>query len=100
MEKFGIFELLDALSALTAADSAHSDENSQQKTESFSPPDKEDAAFFPPTYGGYSPERDAALRAAQSEVQPQLQDSQKEQDALSSLLARQEEISRRIDKRR
>lgn len=100
MEKFGIFELLDALSALTATNSSNLDENSPTTAENFSPPDKEDAAFSPPVYGGYSPERDAALHATKPEFQAEPQAPFKEQDALSSLLSRQEEISRRIDKRR
>lgn len=47
MEKFGIFELLDALSALMQ----------EEKTESAAPqtPKKEDAAFAPPAYGSADP---------------------------------------------
>ena len=55
MEKFGIFELLDALSALTAgtqasppaeADPPHPGENAGEEKPAF------DHAFDPPAYGG------------------------------------------------
>lgn len=89
MEKFGIFELLDALSALTAPDSAPSAKNDKPLEQTPQPPRAEDAAFSPPVYGGFSPEQPAAEQHPSGE-----------QDALSALLSRQEEISRRIDKRR
>lgn len=96
MEKFGIFELLDALSALTAPDPAHDVQKSEPKTENTVSPRAEDAAFSPPVYGGYTPERPAVKAPQPSDPQTPV----REQDALSSLLSRQEEISRRIDKRR
>ncbi len=97
MEKFGIFELLDALSALTLPDSASVPQPQQTQKEDLQPPRAEDAAFSPPVYGGYAPERTTRPAPAEQQAEPP---SVKEQDALSALLSRQEEISKRIDKRR
>ena len=77
MEKFGIFELLDALSALTARQPDASDKM---------PP----AESTPPATDGR-----AAPSAAQghSAAQPSA-----EKDALAAFLARHDEISRRVKK--
>ncbi len=75
MEKFGIFELLDALSAFTDA---------AQEEKSVPPaattPSEQDAAFAPPDYA-----------APQSETGTH-------QSALSSFLSRHEALSKKIDK--
>ena len=72
MEKFGIFELLDALSALAAADT------DGDKTPP-APPSADDAAYKPPAYtaeGGASDEQNGAL---------------------ADLLARHDALSKKID---
>lgn len=84
MEKFGIFELLDTLSALTSA---------PPRTEETPPPpaadaaetkraDVNDAAFAPPPSAFPLPER--------SPAQPQT-------NAFAALIARHENISKKID---
>ncbi len=74
MEKFGIFELLDALSALTAHDQpASGSENSR-----LSP---DDHAFRPPDYG------------TQEAAAPE-----KNEDALASFLARHDAVAHKADK--
>ena len=76
MEKFGIFELLDTLSAILAAENEPS---AAQKT----PPQRnpaQDSAFAPPPYAGeQTPERQNA------------------NGALSSFLARHDAVSKKID---
>ncbi len=69
MEKFGIFEILDALSAFTA-------------TKSEQPQEKQETEFTP----------------TEEPSPPTAREKQRPADAFSSLIARQEEISRRIDK--
>lgn len=76
MEKFGIFELLDALSALTAPDAEKpSDEPTRPQTS--------DPVCRPPSYGQIPPE----------------QPSPQKDGALSSFLARHDEIAGRVDKK-
>lgn len=79
MEKFGIFELLDALSALTAQDGANT-----ERTES-TPPSPTESAFTPPAYGA-SPEQAAPAKAAATQ-----------NDAFGAFLSRHDSISKRID---
>lgn len=74
MEKFGIFELLDALSAITAAQPP-----AQQQ------PRQDDAAYLPPVYG------DAP--------QPPAQEPARQTDgALASFLARHEAIAKKAER--
>lgn len=75
MEKFGIFELLDALSAFTDAAQEEKPEPPTATT-----PSEQDAAFAPPDYA--APQTETGVR----------------QSALSSLLARHEALSKKIDK--
>ena len=70
MEKFGIFELLDTLSALMA------EKNGEEKREENVRPRPEDAVFSPPSYP-----------------------SSEENGALLGLLDKHDKISRRIDKK-
>ncbi len=73
MEKFGIFELLDALSALTAHDRpASADETAH--------PSSDDRAFRPPDYG-----------------QPQAAPTEKNEDALKAFLARHDAVAHKAD---
>lgn len=77
MEKFGIFELLDALSALTA-------QNVPPPAEE--PPAKKrqpDESFDPPAYGG----------------EPQEKTGGRESDALADFLARHEAVARKAEKK-
>lgn len=82
MEKFGIFELLDALSAITAPDSPapppSARDDAPQETR------QNDAAFRAPDYGG-------AVPAAQ-EAKPHAD------GALSSFLARHDEIAKKAER--
>ena len=71
MEKFGIFELLDALSAITAASGKGSPSAEGQEKTDDAPADERpakkrtpDAAFAPPTYGTEAPAQTAAGRTA------------------------------------
>lgn len=77
MEKFGIFELLDALSALT-------EENPPQKEEPLSPGKNAapDGAFAPPAYGEQPPKGTAGA------------------EALQGFLARHDAVARKADPRR
>lgn len=79
MEKFGIFELLDALSALTDTETQSkpiaSEEHTEEKREQKKVPD---AAFSSPTYGA-----------------PQTELPAGEGQALGDFLARHDEISRK-----
>ena len=80
MEKFGIFELLDTLSAI--AEGSSQDEGQESNT----PPPKpspNDKSFLPPDLSG------AANADGQSMPR----------DALTSLYERHERISKRIDKK-
>ena len=71
MEKFGIFELLDALSALSAPQGGETDD---KKTDSAD---------------GIAPQKDAPAAGETPSSQ---------RDALASFLARHETISKKIDK--
>lgn len=73
MEKFGIFELLDALSALSA-------ENAPSEKSTAETGDK---AFDPPVYGGDEPHKASG----------------KESDALSGFLARHDAMARKAEKK-
>ena len=73
MEKFGIFELLDTLSAILTG------ENGAPAAEAPAKPSTDDAAFQPPSYSGAQPEEQAA------------------NPALSSFLAHHDEVSKKID---
>lgn len=72
MEKFGIFELLDALSAFSAPQSGERDDK------------KADSA------DGIAPQKDAPAAAGET--------PSSQRDALASFLARHETISKKIDK--
>ncbi len=74
MEKFGIFELLDALSAITAA-AGTEDKDAQT-----------DKAYLPPSYGESAPSAPAAPSA--------------ERDALQSFLARHDAIAKKADRKK
>ena len=76
MEKFGIFELLDTLSAILAGDN----EASSAEKKPSERPSVQDSAFAPPAYSG--------------EPTPQQQSAN---SALSSFLARHDEVSKKID---
>ncbi len=77
MEKFGIFELLDALSALTARDTAAPNDEKNQ-------PSPDDRTFRPPDYG---------QTATEQTVPRQTND-----DALSAFLARHSAVAKKADK--
>ena len=84
MEKFGIFELLDALSALSASENGDftpaNEENAPIETSSSAPLDAKpstadahrspdaDNAFAPPVYGGYSGSGRAATDSGHASV--------------------------------
>lgn len=76
MEKFGIFDLLDTLSALVEQESGSLEKPPQEKTV----PKAQDAAFAPPAYGT-------------EQTAPQ----QGQGSAISSLLDRHDALSRKID---
>ena len=76
MEKFGIFELLDALSAMTEAPKEEA-----QGAQAETPPKRPDASFAAPAYG-------AAPPPAQ----------ETEQSALDSFLARHDALAKRAKK--
>ncbi len=60
MEKFGIFELLDALSAVTQAVSEEPfAPQKEEQTKELSPKRRPDAAFAPPVYGAKTEHMDA-----------------------------------------
>ena len=83
MEKFGIFELLDALSAAASAESASAPQPQAA-------PDPSDAAFSAPSYGVQTDAAERAPRPAPPE----------KKDALASFLARHDKISKEIDKKK
>ncbi|MDE6273475.1 MAG: hypothetical protein K2L87_00300 [Clostridiales bacterium] len=85
MEKFGIFELLDALSQITAV------ENQPAQPQS---PETNDAAFTPPSYG--SETKAEPTEAAQSSA-PQQKASDPAR-ALEEFLSRHNRISEQADK--
>ena len=95
MEKFGIFELLDALSAVTAPEEEASSPAGGEENMPPAHPDPRENAFAPPRYGAPSaptepaaPQKNAAAAFPPREEAP---------NAVSSLLDRHERISRRID---
>lgn len=85
MEKFGIFELLDALSQITAV------ENQPAQPQS---PETNDAAFTPPSYGNAAePEQPEAAQSGATE--PKRNDPSK---AFEEFLSRHNRISEQADK--
>lgn len=83
MEKFGIFELLDALSAFASAG---------KEPQEDARPDANTSAFAPPSYGAaYDPVQNPA---------PEPPSQKKQEDALSALLARHDALSKKIDDKR
>ena len=81
MEKFGIFELLDALAALTAPDSAPKESPSLQ-----------DSAYLPPVYN-------AEPQPAEEEKTPP-EAPRPEQDALAGFYARHDAVAKKAGKKR
>lgn len=80
MEKFGIFDLLDALSAFASAG---------KETETNKKPDLNTAAFAPPSYGaGY----DGGPGDA-----PNAPSAPKQGEAFSAFLSRHDALSKKID---
>ena len=77
MEKFGIFELLDTLSAILAGEN----ETPAAQKEPPKRPSTGDAAFAPPAYAGEQPSN-----------------AQEKNSALSAFLAHHDEVSKKIDK--
>ena len=75
MEKFGIFELLDALSAITAATDAPAEES----------PSAMDEAYKPPVYGD------------QPADAPKAPEPHTDTDALAGFLARHNAIAKKAD---
>ena len=84
MEKFGIFELLDALSALTAPQNAPDQET---------PPQDNADYLAPPAYAAPAKESEPPAQNPFAAFPP----SEEKSDAFSSFLARHDEASRRID---
>ncbi len=78
MEKFGIFELLDALSAITAKTDGETPEER---------PNAHDKAFSPPGYG-----TDPSSQNAEEPTKPA--------DAYGAFLSRHDAISKQIDRRK
>lgn len=74
MEKFGIFELLDALSALTA-----------REGEGTAPEKQTDAAYRPPVYGESAPPAESSPSA--------------KADALAGFYARHDAVARKAEKK-
>ncbi len=88
MEKFGIFELLDTLSALTQAKSTQSDAPPSHTADTDTRPKLSDNAFAPPP----SP--------TEKDTPPLPNDggtNTKKEGAFARLIANQEAISKRID---
>lgn len=89
MEKFGIFELLDALSVITA-----------QQIPEAEKPSAQDSAYMPPEYGSSqsnlqtepSPQKDAP--APESKPQPHA-----EADALAGFYARHDTIAKKAGRK-
>lgn len=93
MEKFGIFELLDALSALFPQEAGEpfsdgTQANSGATEDAADHAPSPDPAFAPPDYGA-SPDSAAAKPAPEQD-----------NTALGSLLARHETLSRRISEKK
>lgn len=84
MEKFGIFELLDTLSALTASQSdAEAESTEEQPSPEIGKADPQDSAFSPPVFGAPPLKKD--------------EPAQHNGSAFSALLQRHENISKKID---
>ena len=91
MEKFGIFELLDALSAIAAS----AEESAPQSTDAaFAPPDYSPAR--PPQSDGGAPERDAPPK--EKPAPPDKGERSSENDALKGFLARHDAVAKRAKK--
>ena len=89
MEKFGIFELLDALSALTA----------QDKPQEEVKPSAKDAAYQPPVYSAgesaaKEPHNTSAQGAQDKDVHPHA-----ESDALADFYARHNAVAKKAGKK-
>lgn len=80
VEKFGIFELLDALSALTA----------REDTQGSTTPQTQDAAYQPPVYGKSEPPEPQS---------PTKQEPRSESDALAGFYARHNAIAKKATKK-
>ena len=90
MEKFGIFELLDALSALTA----------HETTPENITPSQNDAAYQPPAYGNFEPPQSAAQGTQGQTAQPQEgtpSEPRVESDALAGFYARHNAIAKKAN---
>ena len=83
MEKFGIFDLLDALSAFASA-GKEAEGNKKQ--------DLNSAAFAPPSYG--------AGQSGGQETAPEAPSAPKQGEALSAFLNRHDSLSKKIDDNR
>lgn len=84
MEKFGIFELLDTLSALASPQSdAEAESTEAESAPETGKADPQDSAFSPPVFGAPPLKKD--------EPAPQ------NGSAFSALLQRHEKISKKID---
>lgn len=84
MEKFGIFELLDALSAIVSSEDATEKEEPAR-------PSAGDPAYAPPVYGAAEPQ---AQKEERAEAVPPAQN----EGAFDAFLRRHEKISRKIDR--
>ena len=94
MEKFGIFELLDALSALTAPQNASAPENpAPQNAPAPENPANQHDYFAPPAYAATPKESETPKQDPFAVFPP----SEEKSDAYSAFLARHNEASRRID---
>ena len=81
MEKFGIFELLDALSAIAMPDPAE-----------INTPNTQDQAYQPPAYSAENETRTDAVQADEEAPRPG-------SDALSGFYARHNAIARKATKK-
>lgn len=90
MEKFGIFELLDALAAFTEPAQTPEPPPPDEKIAAKKTPDE---AFRAPSYGGYEPAARSENTPAES---PTLEP--KNEGAIGGFLARHNEISRKAKK--
>ena len=85
MEKFGIFELLDALSVLTA----------KEDTEKSVSPSATDNAFAPPKYSAPDKSPDGEENAA---AETDTESTAPRHDALSNFYARHDAVARKAKK--
>ena len=92
MEKFGIFELLDALSALTAL-----------PPEEEGAPPKTDSAYLPPNYPTFgSQEEQRSTPSAQKNADPAAEPPKSprpDQDALAGFYARHDAVAKKAGKK-